>query len=192
MMDGETHPQPGNRPPAPGGLALVQRFLNTHYDLAGHRQELLDTPAALRRWMAERRLVARDAAIGEAELLRIIHVREGLRHLAIANNGGRPDGDALRALEDASRGALVVVGVAAGPTFAAAGNDVPAAVGVLLAAAARAMLDGTWPRMKACPGEHCGWVFYDASRNLSGRWCAMSVCGDRAKARAYYRRRTPP
>ncbi len=191
-MDGERDPQPGNRPAAPGGLAVVQRFLNTHYDLAGHHGELLDTPAALRRWMAECRLVDPDATVGETELLRMINVREGLRHLAIANNGGQPDMNALRALDDASHGALVAVSVGAGPRFAPAGADVPAAVGLLVALAARAMLDGSWPRLKACPGDACGWVFYDASRNRTGRWCAMSVCGDRAKARAYYRRRTPP
>jgi predicted RNA-binding Zn ribbon-like protein len=50
------------------------------------------------------------------------------------------------------------------------------------------MIDGRWQRMKACPGEHCGWVFYDHSRNNSGRWCSMAVCGGRTKARAHYRR----
>jgi predicted RNA-binding Zn ribbon-like protein len=110
----------------------------------------------------------------------------------IAKNGGQPDSDALRALDDASRGALVPVSVGAGPRFAAAGCDVPAAVGLLLASAARAMLDGSWPGLKACPGVDCAWVFYDASRNRAGRWCAMSVCGNRAKARAYYHRRTLP
>jgi predicted RNA-binding Zn ribbon-like protein len=52
------------------------------------------------------------------------------------------------------------------------------------------MLDGTWARLKACPGRDCGWVFYDHSRNQSARWCSMKVCGDREKARAYYQRRT--
>jgi predicted RNA-binding Zn ribbon-like protein len=51
------------------------------------------------------------------------------------------------------------------------------------------MLDGTWDRLKACPGHDCGWAFYDHSRNQTGRWCSMSVCGGRAKARAHYHRR---
>jgi predicted RNA-binding Zn ribbon-like protein len=50
------------------------------------------------------------------------------------------------------------------------------------------MLDGTWRRLKVCPGDHCGWAFYDHSRNQTGRWCSMSVCGGRAKARAHYHR----
>jgi predicted RNA-binding Zn ribbon-like protein len=44
--------------------------------------------------------------------------------------------------------------------------------------------------LKACPGRHCGWAFYDHSRNQSARWCSMQICGDREKARAYYRRRS--
>jgi predicted RNA-binding Zn ribbon-like protein len=41
-------------------------------------------------------------------------------------------------------------------------------------------------RLKQCDG--CGWLFLDESRNRSRRWCDMSVCGNRAKARRYYQR----
>jgi predicted RNA-binding Zn ribbon-like protein len=50
------------------------------------------------------------------------------------------------------------------------------------------MRDRSWSRLKVCPGEHCGWAFYDHSRNQAGRWCSMAVCGGRAKARAHYLR----
>ena len=53
----------------------------------------------------------------------------------------------------------------------------------------RAIADGSWHRLKACPNEECTWVFYDASKNRSAKWCAMARCGDRMKARAYRRRR---
>jgi len=39
-----------------------------------------------------------------------------------------------------------------------------------------------------CPGEGCGWLFFDTSKNRSRRWCAMEDCGNRAKARRHYRR----
>ena len=48
---------------------------------------------------------------------------------------------------------------------------------------------GTWLRLKSCPGEACGWIFYDRSRSGSGRWCDMTVCGNRTKTRAYRARR---
>jgi predicted RNA-binding Zn ribbon-like protein len=52
-----------------------------------------------------------------------------------------------------------------------------------------AQVDGTFSRLKACPGDHCGWAFYDHSRNRSGSWCTMSLCGSRTKAREYRSRR---
>ena len=93
-------------------------------------------------------------------------------------------------MRQASAGAGVEVRIEAdGPRFIAASSvAVESALGVVLAMTARAMIDGTWPRLKACPGRHCGWVFYDHSRNQSARWCSMKVCGDREKARAYYQR----
>lgn len=43
-------------------------------------------------------------------------------------------------------------------------------------------------RVKQCASETCGWLFLDGSRNRSRRWCDMSDCGNRAKARAFYER----
>jgi predicted RNA-binding Zn ribbon-like protein len=31
------------------------------------------------------------------------------------------------------------------------------------------------------PGDHCGWLFFDAPKSKRRRWCAMEVCGNRAK-----------
>jgi predicted RNA-binding Zn ribbon-like protein len=50
-----------------------------------------------------------------------------------------------------------------------------------------AMLDGSWARLKAC--RNCNWSFYDYSPNRSATWCSMQICGNRAKTRAYRRRR---
>jgi predicted RNA-binding Zn ribbon-like protein len=44
-------------------------------------------------------------------------------------------------------------------------------------------------RVRECAGERCPVVFLDESRNGSRRWCSMGVCGARAKASTYYRRR---
>jgi predicted RNA-binding Zn ribbon-like protein len=42
---------------------------------------------------------------------------------------------------------------------------------------------------RQCAAPECGWLFLDASRNHSRRWCRMSDCGNRAKARRRYQRR---
>lgn len=40
-------------------------------------------------------------------------------------------------------------------------------------------------RLKLCDADDCGWLFVDGSRNRSRRWCDMSDCGNRAKARRF-------
>ena len=45
------------------------------------------------------------------------------------------------------------------------------------------------PLLKRCAGDQCGWVFLDRSRNHARRWCDMKVCGNKEKARRFYRRR---
>ena len=44
-------------------------------------------------------------------------------------------------------------------------------------------------RIKQCQGKHCGWLFYDSTKNNSRRWCDMSVCGNRSKIKALRKRR---
>lgn len=43
-------------------------------------------------------------------------------------------------------------------------------------------------RVKMCPSDNCGWLFLDESKNRRRQWCAMDLCGNRAKARRHYRR----
>jgi predicted RNA-binding Zn ribbon-like protein len=62
-------------------------------------------------------------------------------------------------------------------------------LGRLIAIMVEAMADGTWSRLKACSAETCQWLFYDTSKNRSGHWCSMRVCGNRAKARQFRARR---
>ncbi len=194
--------QPGGREPAPGELFLVQAFINTHYDLeVDHGAELLATPAGARRWLCRQGLLARTGRINAKELRRLRTVREALRELAGANGQAAPSAGAIGDMNAVSAGAIADINAAGrgaavelrfgadGPRFVAATpGRVDGAIGVLLAFTARAMLDGSWSRLKVCPGDDCGWAFYDHSRNQTGRWCSMSVCGGRAKARAHYRR----
>ncbi|MGA8114845.1 MAG: CGNR zinc finger domain-containing protein, partial [Actinocatenispora sp.] len=72
----------------------------------------------------------------------------------------------------------------------ATGPGVLGVLGEVLAAVTLAAHDGSWRRLKICPAEDCRWVYYDASRNSSRRWCSMQVCGNRNKTRAYRRRST--
>jgi len=62
------------------------------------------------------------------------------------------------------------------------------ALGHIVASVSDAMTDRTWFRLKACADERCRWAFYDQSKNRSGHWCSMEVCGNRSKARQFRRR----
>ena len=46
----------------------------------------------------------------------------------------------------------------------------------------------TATRIKLCEGETCAWAFIDNSRRRNRRWCDMTVCGNRAKAKRHRRR----
>lgn len=43
-------------------------------------------------------------------------------------------------------------------------------------------------RLKLCPGDDCGWLFIDETKNARRRWCSMETCGNRAKAARHYAR----
>jgi predicted RNA-binding Zn ribbon-like protein len=45
-------------------------------------------------------------------------------------------------------------------------------------------------RLRRCPGEDCGWLFLDISKNSRRQWCDMQICGNLAKVRRFRRRQT--
>lgn len=54
-------------------------------------------------------------------------------------------------------------------------------------AATGLLTSGDLGRLKLCAG--CHWLFLDASRNHSRRWCTMEVCGTSEKMRRYVAKR---
>src|ERR1035437_5208683 len=85
--------QPGGRRPAPGTLALVQAFINTHYDLErDHGAELLSTPGALGDWLTHRGLLTNSARLGDRDLRRALPGRRsGVGARSPQPSGGRSD-----------------------------------------------------------------------------------------------------
>jgi len=181
-------PYPGERPPAPGRLRLVQRFVNT-VDFE-HGREMLSSPQRLRTVLAELGLLDVDTEVRPRDLDRALAVREALRSLALANNGGATDPESIAVLERASAdGRLVVRFDGGGARLEPSTPGVRGALAELVGIVYTAMTAGTWPRLKACKRDVCQWLFYDRSRNRSARWCQMAVCGNRTKTRAYRVRR---
>jgi predicted RNA-binding Zn ribbon-like protein len=75
------------------------------------------------------------------------------------------------------------------PSLVATATGVAGALGRIVAVAFLAELDGSWRHLKECANERCRSVFFDRSKNHSGRWCSMAECGNRAKVRAWRERR---
>jgi predicted RNA-binding Zn ribbon-like protein len=177
--------EPGGRDPAPEPLRLVQRFLNTN-DREGGRDAFADV-AGLERWLRASGL--RTGRLDANDRERAVELREALRALLLANNGVALDPHALETLNAEIRrsGAETRI-TAGGPQLEPRGRGLDAAMGHLLALVFAAMVDGSWRRLKACRRDVCQWVFYDRSKNSSGTWCTMEICGNRAKTRTYWRR----
>ncbi|MCW2995606.1 MAG: hypothetical protein JWQ18_3101 [Conexibacter sp.] len=179
--------QPSGRAPAPGRLGLVQAFVNAFWDLDGGGEDEWRDAAAYGRWLGARGF-GDGAGPSEADRERAIALREALRGMARrhheADDAPAPE---LAVLDDIARTVTLRVRFADGaaPRHEPAGSGSDAALALVLGVVAEAMADGTWSRCKACPGPHCGWLFYDGSRNRSRQWCSMELCGNRVKGREF-------
>jgi predicted RNA-binding Zn ribbon-like protein len=185
--------QPAGRTPAPGRLGLVQAFGNSFWDLDAGGADEWATAGAFRAWLVARGFAGAVHAT-DADRRRAIELREALRDLGRRNHRGDgiapgDDAAALAVLDAAAQRCAVRLRFDPAPRHEPAGDGADDALALVLGVVAEAMADGTWSRMKACPGPHCGWLFYDASRNRSSQWCSMRICGNRVKGRTFRERR---
>jgi predicted RNA-binding Zn ribbon-like protein len=175
---------------APGDLELVRRFVNTR-DVEEGTDEL-DGPEALLGWFVGMELLDEEASADDRDLQRALALREGIRSLLLANNGEELEPTRLRELNRAAGSMCLTVRFdeEGSPTFEPESSGVSAALGRILTAVVLAADEGIWGRLKVCPNDACQWAFYDRSKNRSGRWCTMEVCGNRMKARAFRQRQS--
>ena len=142
------------------------------------------------------RAAARSPRVAAGALRRARALREALFALFSANAHGRAvPPAALAALNAALPRSLSPLRlVRAGRRFDwVRGDGTPDLDGVLHVvahAAADLLTSGPLDRVRECASPTCAWLFLDQSRNATRRWCDMSVCGNRAKARRHYRRAT--
>ncbi len=172
-------------------LDLVIDFVNT-LDIDADT-DALSSADGLAAWLAQAQLLDPEtAAPTELERRQALGVREALRALMLANNGAESDVGVGRELELAARRGQLGVRFSdsGGVTLAPGAAGFDGAIARLLVPVAAAMGDGSWQRAKACRAGNCHWAFYDRSRNRSGVWCEMAVCGNRTKVRAYRQRST--
>jgi len=174
-------------PPAPGDLELVRGFLSLHDHLEGTRDSLPPSLDTVEWWLREHGLLAVDETPDEADLGWAAQILEALRSRVHENIGGTPDPGSIDALDRAARETGLSVDFGA-KALRPEATGVRGAVGRILAVAFLAELDDSWSRFKECSSPTCRAVFWDRSKNRSGRWCTMKDCGNRAKVRAFRER----
>jgi predicted RNA-binding Zn ribbon-like protein len=169
-------------------LELVRIFLNTVDIESG--EEDFSSPAILASWLEERGLLRGGARLDAGDLSDTIEFRETLRDVLEANAGHGDAPAARRRLDEIAARIPMRVQIGRRPRLEPENGDgIEAALGRLLAIAYESELDGSWQRLKVCRSDTCRWAFYDSSRNRSGAWCTMAICGNRMKGRAFRRRR---
>ncbi|NMO93878.1 CGNR zinc finger domain-containing protein [Actinomycetospora sp. TBRC 11914] len=175
---------------ADGGLALVEDLMNTipagrprHTDLLqdlATAQEWADT--ALADWAGATGQPAPAVLLDERGLAELQALRADLR--GVVAGSGDPSSPELRAAS---------IGVSLGADGTAElhprGQGWRLLVGRILIEVVEAQRADTWRRLKVCRNDRCAVAFYDRSRNNSGTWHNVKICGNAVNLRASRARR---
>jgi len=181
--DSGTSRLPSDPRSAPPDLEDLRGFLNTDNRFFGFDAMADDERRApyWRRW-----LPAFDiAGVDERGWRRLAELRDAARAVVCREPGAaerlarvaakHPVRIALEDGPDGLRARLVPAGTRGEGGIAAA----------VLGALKSAVDDGRIARLRVCERPECQWVYYDSTKNRSGRWCSSDPCGDVMKARAY-------
>ena len=180
-----------SRDPAPGRLALVQELVNT-LDVELDVDELADLASA--GVVAARARTARrpTTRFDEGDLERARSFREALRALLDEHTdaaGADCRGRRARRRPRLPRCCVWRSEPTAPPCSSPPRRALTAPSRRCSRSSTVRRATGRWQRLKVCAEHSCRYAFYDSSRNRSGSWCTMAVCGNRAKARSYRERR---
>ncbi|HSN54584.1 MAG TPA: ABATE domain-containing protein [Candidatus Sulfomarinibacteraceae bacterium] len=188
------------------GGALCLDFANTCGDRPRRAEDRLSGPDDLVAWGAAagligldeadrfRREARADPAAAEARFASAVEIREAVYSVCSALAAGRvPPRPELAILNGALRDALpnLELGLR-GDGCCWRWGDASSVTDRILWPVVRSTADlVTSDRaclIRECAGESCRWLFLASSRNPSRKWCSMSSCGNRVKARRHYAR----
>ncbi|MGX5218680.1 CGNR zinc finger domain-containing protein [Pseudomonas segetis] len=182
----------------------VLDFLNTTGAKGKQRiNERLHSCRALIDWALAAQLVTEDehqrllqlsqaeTATAGRELDQIILWREALYALMhAASHEQKPEGAALHCVENVIKQALASAQLhytVGEPGFWGVDSENAGIATIrhrLALQLNKGITGGKYQQTKEC--EACTWMFIDTSRSRRRRWCSMSTCGNRAKARRFY------
>lgn len=147
-----------------------------------------DAEAALLRAHADRHPRAARTALDQARAL-----REAIFQVFGAAAAARPVLPTALALVDRAIGRAAAMRGLTGRRatgfsweWRGDGTDLERVLWPVAWSAAELLTSPDLDRVRLCAGTTCAWLFIDTSKNRTRRWCDMSVCGNRAKARRHY------
>ena len=172
---------------APGGAAFVQDFLNTKA-IASYPDLLADTElaqkwatSAAQSWARSRDSDAHPPALSNADIGKLRTLRATIANLIAGDTATGDDSGA----GSASFGLSNTGEVRLEPT----GKGWRWLASALWGEILLSQQTGTWRRLKQCHNPDCRSTFYDRSKNNSGVWHNVKVCGNAANLRASRARR---
>jgi predicted RNA-binding Zn ribbon-like protein len=199
-LNGDTSPDTRDAP-----IQVAIDFVNTLEHSRDSDTEHLPNPSSLITWLAEQGLLDEPEGVdearrfeatpseGEKALADARSLRGALRRVVddrVHGTGASPrDLDVLNRWLRIPR-TVRLVATPTGLSLVASGRDRPLkrALGRLADAGARAVTTTDPDRLRTCANDECRWAFYDTSRSGRRKWCDMSSCGNRAKARRHRQR----
>lgn len=184
--------------------SLCLDFCNTWGDRPDGPGDRLRDPEDLYRWGAEAGLVSGDERRSDAPerqdgrnvFDRAIGLRESIHAACGALAAGRvPRRRDLEAVNTVLRETIpnLELGIRGNGCcweWSATSSVIDRILGPVARSTADLLTSDAVSRIRECAGDGCSWLFLDVSRNRSRKWCSMSSCGNRAKARRHYARKT--
>jgi hypothetical protein len=162
---------------APGGLGLVQDFLNT----VGIHDEVADllsdaelahqwATGAVRAWSELRGLPAEAPTLTDTDLAKLRALRDTITRLV---HGEAVDGSRIGAVP-----ASFTISDTGELRLEPAGSGWRWLASALWGEILLGQQHGTWRRIKQCQKHGCDSAFYDRSKNNSGVWHNVKTCGN--------------
>jgi predicted RNA-binding Zn ribbon-like protein len=164
--------------------------LNSYADLVSWAQDvkLLDENEALHLWQAASQQPSQAGSLHQKALV----LREALYHILLAASRDQtPEAADLDTFNTALAEAMSHMRLSTsadgfGWIWEGDKDNLEYLIWQIVWSASELLRSSDLQKVSKCEG--CDWLFLDTSRGRRRSWCDMSTCGNRAKARRYYRR----
>jgi predicted RNA-binding Zn ribbon-like protein len=173
-----------------GSLAL--NFVTTVKHRGAQPRDLLSTPAALADWLRRACLGALDVEPSFQDVEEALLLRESIyRAVRALIHNETPQADDLNRINITSAYSLAVpqIDTASYHLQWVSTDPIHACFADVARDAVIVIGNGDRHRLKMCDNPSCQMLFLDKSPVNRRRWCAMSICGNRAKVTLHRQRK---